>query len=255
MACIWPRSRTTNGRKATKGLGKLAQGAERLDHGLSRLAAGSQQVSDGVAALSRGGQQLSPALQRLSQGAGRLTDGLGLLEAGSGRLADGLGEGAEKSKLLPLGLRRIDHGLESQRGSDGGSQLARVQRQSPGMFRSAYFVLASLDGARSKPRAQLGSLLNLDRGGMDARLLVIPRGDPASDDARETIERLEGDAEDLAEQTDTEVVVGGAAPGEIDINDRAPRPDAADAGRALAGQPACADSVAAIADRSRSSPP
>jgi RND superfamily putative drug exporter len=205
-----------NERKASKGLGKLSQGAERLDQGLRRLAAGSQRVSNGIAALSKGGEQLSPALQRLSQGADRLSGGLGLLETGSGRLADGLGEGAERSKLLPQALRRIGRGLEARRGS--GSQLDQIRQRSPGLFRSAYFVLASLDGAPPRQRAQLGSLLNVDRGGIDARLLVIPRDDPTSEKARETVARLKADAAVLARQTGTEVVVGGVAPADIDID-------------------------------------
>jgi RND superfamily putative drug exporter len=209
-----------NGRQATKGITKLARGSERLDSGLRRLAAGSQQVSNGVAALARGGQRLSPALQRLSQGAERLTGGLGLLETGSGQLANGLGEGAEKSKLLPRSLRRIGTGLERQRGgSSGESQLEQLRRRSPGMFHSAYFVLASLAGSRPRQRAQLGSLLNINRGGMDARMLVIPRDEATTPEARETAERLEGDAEDLARKTGTEVVVGGLAPANIAIND------------------------------------
>lgn len=206
-----------NGRQVTKGIGKLARGAEHLDDGLSRLAVGSRQVSKGVAALAEGGQQLSPALERLSEGAGRLSNGLGLLETGSGRLATGLGEGAEKSKLLPLALHRISHGLESQR-EGGGSQLEQTQQRSPGLFRSAYFVLAALDGTRPGPHTQLGSLLNIDRGGMDARLLVVPRDDPASAATRETTERLESAADDLERKTGAEVVVGGAAASDIDIN-------------------------------------
>jgi len=205
-----------NGRQATKGIGKLARGAERLDKGLRRLAAGSRQVSDGVAALTRGGEQLSPALRRLSQGADRLSGGLGLLETGSGRLADGLSEGAEKSKSLPRALNRIGDGLASSR--DEGSRLNQIQQQSPGLFSSAYFVLASLDGARPGQRALLGSLLNIDGGGSYARLLVIPRDVPTSEEAQQTVERLESDAAGLARETGAEVVVGGAAPASIDTN-------------------------------------
>jgi RND superfamily putative drug exporter len=207
------------GRQASAGIEKLAQGASRLDHGLRRLADGSQQVSDGVAALARGGQQLSPALRQLSDGAERLNGGLGLLETGSGRLADGLGEGAEKSKLLPRALRRISDGLANQRGGEeGGGQLDQLQEQSPGLFRSSYFVLASLDGTRPGPRAQLGSLLNLDRGGMDARLLVVPSDEPTSDEARQTVERLESSAEGLGRKIGAEVLVGGVATGNIDVD-------------------------------------
>jgi RND superfamily putative drug exporter len=204
-------------RQASQGIKKLADASSRLDHGLQRLATGSQQVSDGVGALARGGEKLSPALQKLGQGAQRLAGGLGLLETGAGRLAGGLGMGAEKSKLLTGALDRVDRGLN--RSGAGGSGLSQLRRQSPGLFHSAYFVLADLDGSRPAQRNQLVSLINLDRGGMDARMLIIPTDEPTSDQARETKDRLEVDAEDLARKTGTEVVVGGIAPSEIDVND------------------------------------
>jgi RND superfamily putative drug exporter len=204
--------------QASVGIGKLADASAQLDHGLQRLATGSRQVSAGVGALARGGQKLSPALQKLGHGADRLAGGLDLLETGSGQLASGLGTGAEKSKLLTHGLDRIDQGLE-QSGSGGGSGLTQLQRQSPGLFHSAYFILADLDGSRPAQRSQLVSLVNLDRGGMDARMLVIPADEPTSDQARATKDRLEADAEGLARRTNAEVVVGGVAPSEIDVND------------------------------------
>jgi putative drug exporter of the RND superfamily len=213
------------GEKAQDGIEKLADASARLDHGLARLATGSRRVSGGIAQLSRGGEQLSPAMRRLSEGAESLDSGLGQLEAGAGRLADGLGGGAQKSKLLTGALRRIGSGLERQQEA-GGSPLGRLHEQSPGLFRSSYFVLASLDGSSPARREQLGFLVNLDRGGRDARMLVIPRDGPTSAAAAQTKDRLEADAADLGRRTHTEVVVGGAAPTQIDANqalrDRAP---------------------------------
>lgn len=206
-----------NGKQATEGIGKLAQSSRKLDRGLRELAASSQQVSEGVGALSSNGQRLSPALRRLSDGAQRLVGGLGLLETGAGQLAGGLGQIASKSRALPRALRRIGSGLESRDGN--GSTLEQVHRTSPGIFHSAYFVLASLDGSRSGQRAQLGSLINLNRGGSDARLLIIPRDHANTDAARETVERIEADGAELARKTGTEVVVGGVAPGNIDLNE------------------------------------
>jgi RND superfamily putative drug exporter len=205
-----------SGRQASKGMTKLAKGAAGLDRGLQRLAVGSRQVSAGVGALAHGGEKLSPALQKLGKGAERLTGGLGLLETGAGRLAGGLSTGAQKSKLLTGALDRVKNGLEGQGGESG---LAQIQRRSPGLFHSAYFVLAGLDGSSPAQRKQLVSLVNLDRGGMDARMLVIPRDDPTSEGAQETKDRLERDAEGLARKTGTEVVVGGVAPAEIEVND------------------------------------
>jgi putative drug exporter of the RND superfamily len=204
------------GKEASKGIGKLADASDKLDRGLQRLAKGSEQVSAGADALDRGGDRLPPALQRLGAGAEHLSGGLGLLESGAGQLAGGLGQGARKSKLLGGGLGRIESGLEGQGGESG---LAQIQRKSPGIFHSAYFVLAALDGSPPSRRTQLGSLINLDRGGMDARMLVVPRDAPGTDAARQTKDRLEADAAGLARKTGTEVVVGGVAPSDIATND------------------------------------
>lgn len=204
------------GQQASEGIEKLADASGKLDQGLQRLANGSRKVSDGVEALDRGGEQLTPALQRLGDGAEHLSDGLSMLETGAGQLSSGLGQGAQKSTLLGNGLGRIGSALEKQ---DGESGLAQLQRRSPGVFDSAYFVLAGLDGSRPRQRSQLSSLINLDRGGMNARMLVVPTDAPTSDAARQTKDRLEDDAADLARETGTEVVVGGVAPGEIDVND------------------------------------
>lgn len=204
-----------NGQRASEGIGKLASSSRRLDRGLSRLAGASRQVSHGVAVLSRSGQDLSPAMQRLSHGAQRLSGGLDLLETGAGQLSEGLSEGASGSRRLPGALRRMQHGLEGQ---SGGSSLQQIQRSSPGIFDSAYFVLASLDGSPSDRREQLGSLIDLDQGGGDARLLIIPRDAANTAAAAETVERIEGDASRLAQRTGMEVVVGGLAPTNIDLN-------------------------------------
>ena len=204
------------GKEASKGIEKLADASGKLDRGLRSLAGGSARVSRGVDALNRGGEKLSPALQRLGDGAEHLTGGLSRLKDGAGQLADGLGRGAQKSGLLRDGLGKIESGL-GKRSEESG--LAQLQQRSPGIFHSAYFVLAGLDGTRPRQRGQLSSLLNLDRGGMDARMLVVPRDDPGTEAARQTKDRLEGDAADLARKTGTEVVVGGVAPGEIDVND------------------------------------
>jgi putative drug exporter of the RND superfamily len=203
------------GQQASRGIEKLADASGKLDRGLQRLASGSERVSQGVEELNRGGAQLPPALQRLGDGAQHLSDGLSLLETGAGQLAGGLGKGAQKSTLLGSGLGRIESGLG---GKGGESSLHQLQEKSPGIFHSAYFILAGLDGSRPRQRTQLGSLINLNRGGMDARMLIVPRDDPTSDGAQQTKDRLEADAAELARKTGAEVVLGGVTPGEIDAN-------------------------------------
>lgn len=204
------------GREASKGIEKLADASGKLDRGLRRLAGGSERVAKGVDALDRGGERLSPALQRLGDGAEHLTGGLSLLRTGARQLAGGLGQGAQKSGLLEDGLGKIESGLD--RGVEE-SGLAQLKRRSPGIFHSAYFVLAGLDGSPPRQRRPLGSLLNINRGGMSARMLVVPRDALGTEGARRTKERLEDDAADLANATGAEVVVGGIVPAEIDAND------------------------------------
>jgi len=204
------------GKQASKGIEKLADASSKLDHGLRKLASGSRQLSQGVGALSRGGEKLPPALQRLGEGAEHLSGGLSLLENGAGQLAGGLSQGAQKSTLLRSGLGRIESGLKDQNGKSG---LTQLKRRSPGLFHSPYFILAGLDGSSPQRREELGSLINIDRGGAYARMLVIPRDAPTTAAARQTLDRLEGDAADLAGKTGTEVVVGGVAPGEIEVNE------------------------------------
>jgi putative drug exporter of the RND superfamily len=209
-----------NGRQASKGFEKLADASASLDHGLRRVAAGSRRVSDGVAALNRGGEALSPALGRLSSGAKRLDGGLQLLDGGSGRLASGLSEGAARSRALPRALHRVGDALASSRNAGGGqSQLALLRQRSPGLFHSGYFVLAALDGSPPARRSKIGALLSIDHGGSDARVLVVPKSEPNTEAAKETTERLEGDAEGLARRTGTDVFVGGVGPVTMDVND------------------------------------
>jgi putative drug exporter of the RND superfamily len=206
-----------SGRQAKTGMRKLAKASARLDRGLQRLAVGSRSVAEGVAALAEGGEQLSPALVKLNEGAERLAGGLGRLESGAGQLAGGLGVGAEQSPLLSGALARIGSGLK-RGGGPGGGGLDQLKQRSPGFFRSPYFTLASLDGSKPSQRDQLVSLINLDHGGSDARMLVIPRNPPTTDGAQATKDRLEEDADDLARRTGTEVVVGGVASNDIDVN-------------------------------------
>ncbi|HSS03786.1 MAG TPA: MMPL family transporter [Solirubrobacterales bacterium] len=204
-----------NERKGQEATKKLADASERLDHGLRRLVGASNKISVGISQLSRGGERLSPGLSRLSDGADRLAKGLGLLETGAGGLASGLGGGAQKSRLLSGAVHRIDSGVKRQREDSSGSDL---RKQSPGLFKSGFFFLAGLDGSQPERRNQLGFLINLNRGGMDARMMVIPRFDPSSPEVAPTRARLQEDADELARKTGSEVLIGGLPLNKLDIN-------------------------------------
>jgi putative drug exporter of the RND superfamily len=204
------------GRKASDGVAELARGSERLDRGLDGLAEGSRKVSDGIARLSEGGQALSPGLLRLGTGCERLGDGLGQIGDGTAGLAGGLGGGAQRSKLLTGALDKIGGGVDRSREQSGESSSA-LEKRSPHLFRSGYFYLASIDGSSPERRSRAGLLISLDRGGHAARMLVIPRYSHTDDRAAETRERVEAEAERLAERTGSDVLVGGATPEQLDL--------------------------------------
>jgi putative drug exporter of the RND superfamily len=206
-----------SGRDASEGMAKLARGSERLDRGLEKLASGSRKVSVGISRLAEGGQALSPGLERLGIGAERLAEGLDRIGEGTAGLAGGLGGGAQKSKLLTGALSKMNAGVERQRDESGVSSK-ELDERSPGLFDSGYFYLASLDGSAPERRGRAGFLVNLDRGGHAARMLVIPRQAPVDDRAAETRQRIEGDAARLAEDTGTTVMVGGATPDQLELD-------------------------------------
>lgn len=207
-----------SGRQASKGIAKLVRASTRFDRGLRRLATGSARLSNAMATLDSKGAKLSPALQRLSEGTEHLSSGLGAIANGAGKLVAGLGEGAAKSRRLGDGPGPPT-GREVRRASDPrGSGLARLRRLSPGLFRSSYFVLAGLDGSGSQKRRQIAFLINIEHGGSVARMMVIPTGDATSAGAAQTLRRIQREAAALGQHTGTEVLVGGAGPFEIELN-------------------------------------
>ena len=203
-----------NGREGQEGLERLARSSAQLDRGLRRLAGASEQVSEAIAGLSAGGRELSPALVRLSEGTDHLAGGLGEVQDGAAGLASGLGSGAAQSGSLTDALARIESGVERQRESAGETRVDG----SPGLFRSGYFYLASLDGAAPERRGKAAFLVNIDRGGSAARMLVIPASDPSSSETAELTDRLRDDAAALAERTGAEVLVGGEVPNVDDLD-------------------------------------
>ena len=210
-----------SGETARAGIARLQHGAGRLDQGLQRLDDGVDRVVDALGQLRTGGSQLAPGLARLAQGADALAGGLGQVRDGAGQLSNGLGSGAADSGRLVRGLDRIERGVGRQRRTldDSVPDLARLRRQSPGMFDSGYFVLASIDGASPRERSQAGMVVNVDRGGHAARMLVIPTTGPLSPATRATQERLQRRADTLAQRTDTRALVAGPAAVVQDYND------------------------------------
>jgi putative drug exporter of the RND superfamily len=203
------------GKHAGEGLDKLVGGAESLEEGLARMTASSERLTGAVSELSAGGRELSPAVVRLTRGTEHLQSVLVQLGGGAGSLARGLSGGSQESVQLTGALRRIGTNVK---GSEGDSQLAQVQKRSPGLFKSGYFMLAAFDGSRHRQRQPLGFLVGLEDGGMGARMLVIPRSGLTGSDLGETRDRLQEGAESLAQFTGTKVAVGGLAGSHLDID-------------------------------------
>jgi hypothetical protein len=196
---------------------KLSEASRELDQGIQSLADGALKMSEGVADLTADGEELTPALQRLSEGTEALAAGLGRLGVRAGDLSGGLDAGARGSGSLASALQRIGLSLNSQ--SDSGSQLDRLREQSPRLFRSGYFYLAGLDGTNPNQRNQASFMIDLDQGGHTARMMVIPRYLATTPEGKETLDRVRGDARELAKATGAEVVVGGLTASQLAIDD------------------------------------
>ena len=89
--------------------------------------------------------------------------------------------------------------------------LEQVQRESPGLFDSGYFVLAAIQGAPKADRALASFAVNLDRGGSAGQIVVVPRQAARTETTRELGEDLQSSGAAFAKRTGTEVAVGGPA--------------------------------------------
>lgn len=207
-----------NGRESERGIGQLAEASQRLDRGLRRLAKSSDSLSAGIAELSAGGERLSPGLRKLTESAERLAGGLGEIGTGATALSGGLGEGVAGSGELTGALGKLEAGTGRLLGPSGKGRFAAIHEKAPGLFKSGYFFLASLDGASPGQRERAGFLVNVGDGGSTARMLLIPSDEPNSDEALATRARLRADADRLERQAHAEVLVGGITPVIIDLN-------------------------------------
>ncbi len=195
-----------DGRKAQRGVRRLARGAKRLHAGVGRIAAGNAQVSDGLQRLSRHSAGLAPGLGQLSDGTERLADGLGQVEAGAGQLAGGLG-GPDGGGRLASGLERIRSGVAGQQEKSSAGDLAE---RSPRLFESGLLPLALADGTRRPTKERTQMVLDLKNGGRTARVTVIPRY--ATSDARiDGLHERITEASDQLDGSELETAVGGPA--------------------------------------------
>jgi len=190
---------------------RLRDVAEDVNGGVNRLVPGGERLEIGVGKLAAATDGLGDGLDRLGDGAERLAGGLGELRGGAGALRSGLAEGFSRSyplqtKLASAGKRVTAVAAPLALGAKG------LQRQSPGLFDSGYFLLSAIDGAPARKRAEAGEAISIDGGGQAARMVVVSSHAFNTAGSRRVGERLEDEAQRLAAVSGLRTgVTGGAA--------------------------------------------
>ncbi len=190
---------------------QLREVAKGVNGGLNRLVPGGKRLEQGVGELARAAGGLSGGLQRLGGGAERLAGGLIELQGGADTLRTGLAEGFRRSYPLQAKLRRT-----GVRVSAVAAPLAigarQLQRSSPHLFDSGYFVLSALDGAPAQDRAAAGEAISVGSGGQAARMLIVSTHPFNTAGSRGTGARLLADAERIGREGNLRTgLTGGAA--------------------------------------------
>jgi RND superfamily putative drug exporter len=194
------------------GLAQLYAGSAALQKGIGQLHDGNARLADGIDQLAGGGGQLTTGVTALRDGAAELETGLGQLTGGAGQLAGGLSAGAGPSGELVAGLGKAESSVAKFRANlPSPKDLERLQRESPGLFDSGYFVLAAIAGAGSPERNQASFAVNLARGGDAGQITVIPRFASETAATQRLGEDLQTRADAFARATGTEAAVGGPA--------------------------------------------
>jgi RND superfamily putative drug exporter len=194
------------------GLSQLLAGSTALQNGLSDLRSGNAQLASGIEQLSAGGGSLTTGLAALRDGAGRLQTGLGQLTTGSGTLAGALSGGVAPAGQLAGGLATMQSGVTTFRKKlPSPKDLERLQRESPGLFDSGYFVLAAIAGASPAQQDQARFAVNLDRGGTAGQILIVPVAGSGTETNVALGNRLRTYGDAFATKTKTEVAIGGQA--------------------------------------------
>jgi RND superfamily putative drug exporter len=192
-------------------LSRLTANAGALADGLNKIEAGGRELEDGSARLAKAASTLDDGLARLGDGATALVGGIDQLGDGAAALERNLAAGFERSQPLQAGLSRA-----SVRVIGGKArikrQVRRVQRSTPGLFDSGYFVLSALDGAPSRQRDAASRVIDLKGGGQAASVLVISEYSLNTPGSIKLNEQLNDYAADLGREADLRTgVAGGAA--------------------------------------------
>ena len=192
-------------------LKRLSSGATRLNDGLRKLEGAGKKLAHGSARLARAAGSLEGGLARLGAGATALAGGIARLRGGAEALEENLALGYGASYPLQSGLRRATVQVLSSSGSLR-RRAGRLQRSTPGLFSSGYFVLSALDGARPRVRERAAEAIDLNGGGQAAAILVISRYTFNSPGSIALDKRLEAEAGALGREAGLQTgVAGGAA--------------------------------------------
>jgi RND superfamily putative drug exporter len=197
---------------------RLSHQATRLHDGQVKLANGGAKLHKGAARLADAAGQLPGGLDRLHGGASQLVDGLGQLRGGADTLEKRLAEGFQRSQPLQTGLHRANVKV-SVSAARTDRKVDRLRHSSPGIFNSGYFVLSALQGAPEEERKRVGRVVDLEKGGQAAQMVVIPRYTFNTPGSTALNERLKKDADALATATGATTGVTGAAAELIDYTD------------------------------------
>jgi putative drug exporter of the RND superfamily len=190
---------------------RISSGATRLSDGLRKLEGAGKKLAHGSARLARAAGGLESGVARLAAGATALASGLTRLRDGASSLEENLARGYSASRPLQTGLRRATVQVLSN-SARLNRQATRLQRATPGIFNSGYFVLSALDGARPRVRERTATAIDLNGGGQAAAILVISRFTFNSPGSIALDKRLQVEAARLGREAGLETgVAGGAA--------------------------------------------
>jgi len=202
----------TQGSFLSVALGELDTGAARLQAGLAKLRAGDAKLAAGIGALSGGGSQLTAGLTQLRDGAGALESGLGRLTSGTGQLESGLAGGVSPTGQLVNGLGVMQGSVAKFRGQLPSPQgIEELQRKSPGLFNSGYFLLAAIAGAPPASSNAATFAINVARGGSAGQVVVVSRFPASAPQTAALGTRLEHLTRRFAARNHLRAAVGGPA--------------------------------------------
>lgn len=194
------------------GVKQLLGGSTDLAAGIARLEKGNADLANGLNRLNSGGGDLTAGLAALRNGAGQLESGLGQLTSGTGQLQSGLGSGVSPSGQLVGGLGTMEAAVAKARSQVPSTKdLERLQRESPGLFDSGYFVLAAIAGAPTGDQAVASFAVNLSQGGNAGQIVVIPKKAATASDTQNLGGWLRDQSKAFAKETGTQWAVGGPA--------------------------------------------